>query len=164
MNTDAKNQIKDKHLKKPASKSANSKAPKSSHPPETVANDGTATKLVKPVSSNRGTASDKQMNTNCENSDSDGDDGANCCPHCLIQLNGKRKIKCDICSSSYHQKCTEIATKAFDKFIANVNEIGWVCSDCKHIARSSFREMEIAIAQLTKKLDVVKSEMNNVKY
>jgi hypothetical protein len=94
----------------------------------------------------------------------DYNDGADCCPHCLLQLNGKRQVRCDVCSSSYHQKCTEMTCKVFDKFITSVTEIAWVCSDCKQTARSSFRRLEAAIAQLTEEIAVVKNELSSVKY
>jgi len=60
-----------------------------------------------------------------------------CCPHCLMQLSGKRQVR-----SMYAQKCTKMTSKLFDKFIASVAEIDWVgpvYSDCKQTVRSSFR-------------------------
>lgn len=110
----------------------------------------------KQVSSNKEAAGDQSD----DNSDIDGSD---CCHHCLIQLSGKRQLRCDICSSSYHQKCTQMNSKVFDKFITNVADIGWVCSDCKQTARSTFHRLETAISQLAEELAAVKSEMSSVK-
>jgi hypothetical protein len=57
-----------------------------------------------------------------------------------------------------------MTSKVFDKFITSVTETGWVCSDCKQAARSSFRRLEAAIAQLAEELSVVKNEMSSLKY
>jgi len=57
-----------------------------------------------------------------------------------------------------------MTSKVFDKFIPSVAEVGWVCSDCKQTARSSFRRLEAAVAQLTEELAVIKNKMSSVKY
>jgi len=97
----------------------------------------------------KATMFDLQASRNNEtDSIDDNTGGADCCLHCLIQLSGKRQVRCDVCSSSYHQNCTEMTSKVFNKFIASVAEIVWVYSDFKQTARSSFRRLEAAIAQL----------------
>lgn len=128
-----------------------------------------ATNMVKSgkiKSTVRSTTRSQRQNKITGDSDSHGDDEeGNCasCPCCLMQLDGKRQIKCDVCFSHFHQKCTEMNAKVFDKFITSVGVTGWVCSDCKLSARSSFHRMESAIAQLTEELAVIKCEMNDIK-
>lgn len=89
--------------------------------------------------------------------DTDGDE-ANC-SHCRLPITDKRKIKCDICCGEFHQKCTAMPPKVFDKFIVNVGTTGWVCDDCRESTRKSHRRLELAIANLAQELAIVKSEL-----
>jgi hypothetical protein len=72
-------------------------------------------------------------------------------------------VKCDICLHRYHQKCTAIAAKIFDKFIVNVNITGWVCDACKEATRSSYRRLETAIAHIAAELAIAQSELVEIK-
>ena len=117
-------------------------------------------KLTNQISSSGAATSDLPAKRGTDNG---GNGCAECCPHCLIQLTGKRQVKCDVCSCSYHQKCTGMTSKVFDKLITSFAEVGWVCSDCKDAARSSFRRMETAISKMAEELAIVTSEMNSFK-
>jgi gas vesicle protein len=154
MNSQAKAKAKSakkSDLSKTVSKTSNGQHKETvSTPP---LDDGQPNKQVLPNKEAAGKRSD-------DNSDIDGSD---CCPHCLIQLSGKRQLRCDICSSIYHQRCTQMNSKVFDKFITNIADIGWVCNDCKQTARSTFRRLEAAISQLAEELAAVKIEMSSVK-
>jgi hypothetical protein len=112
--------------------------------------------------STRSTASKQQSTTQADSSDndcdSDGVDGASC-PCCLMQVSGMPTVKGDVCLSYYHQKCTKMNARVFDKFMVNVNMTGWVCCDCKCSARTSFHRLESATAQLAEELAAIKTEM-----
>jgi hypothetical protein len=87
-------------------------------------------------SSNNSSSQIPYSATVCDDDDDSGSD-EDACPRCLIQTDGsKRCVKCDICFR-YHQKCTAISAKIFEKFIVNVNVTDWVCDACKDAARSS---------------------------
>ena len=61
-----------------------------------------------------------------ESSDELGEDDA--CPGCLLSVcNEKRRVKCDICLQSYHQRCTAMTAKIYDKFVPSVKITGWSC-------------------------------------
>lgn len=88
------------------------------------------------------------------------EDGATC-PHCLLSVDGARHINCDICQQNYHQKCTNMPIKVFDKFIVHASTTGWVCDECKAVARSSFRRLEVAVAELAEQVALLKCEANS---
>lgn len=97
----------------------------------------------------------------CEKPDSELDE---CCPRCLLSTaSNKRRMKCDICQHIYHQQCTAISAKVFDKFVTNVNITGWVCDECKIATRSTFSRLETAIAHLAEELIAIKLELADVK-
>lgn len=166
-NTNANDQAKSKNTKKHVPVKSSSKVSTrygQSSDTNVSASLISGMKSTDQASSSKAAAGDLQTNRNDDTDSIDEDnEDADCCPHCLIQLNGKRQVRCDICSSSYHQKCTEMTSKVFDKFITSVTETGWVCSNCKQAARSSFRRLEAAIAQLAEELTVVKNEMSRFK-
>jgi hypothetical protein len=92
------------------------------------------------------------------------DDKDASCPACLLDVDSNsRCIDCDICMSTFHQRCTAMTVKIFDKFIPNVGITGWVCSDCKTLARSSFQRMKQAIAHLAEELADVKQQLCQMK-
>jgi hypothetical protein len=101
--------------------------------------------------------------TVCDDDDDSGND-EDACPRCLMQADSsKRCVKCDICLHRYHQKCTAISAKIFDKFIVNVNVTGWVCDACKDAMRSSYKRLETAIAHIAAELAIVQSELVEIK-
>jgi len=115
----------------------------------------------------RSASSTQHSNSLADASDNDCDgdegDGTNC-PSCLIQLvSGGSKVKCDLCLSYYHQKCTEMNTKVFNKFMANVDVTGWVCYDCKYSARTTIHRLDSAIAQLAEELAAIKAQMADMR-
>jgi hypothetical protein len=92
------------------------------------------------------------------------DDKDTSCPTCLLDVDSNsRCIDCDICMSTFHQRCTTMTARIFDKFIPNVGITGWVCSDCKTLARSSFQRMKLAIAHLAEELADVKQQLCQMK-
>jgi hypothetical protein len=52
-----------------------------------------------------------------------------------------------------------MTVKIFDKFIPNVGITGWVCSECKTLARSSFQRLKQSIAHLAEELADVKQQL-----
>jgi hypothetical protein len=97
-----------------------------------------------------------------DNSCSDGDDICTSCSHCLLPICGRRNIRCDMCSSTFHQKCTTIPANVFDKIIAFVGVTGWVCEDCRRAASQSHRRLEAAVAHLAEELTTVKCALNEL--
>jgi hypothetical protein len=51
----------------------------------------------------------------------------------------------------------------FDKLIANVKIIRWICEDCKTMARSVCHRLEAAIAHLTEEFVNIQAELAEVK-
>ena len=79
-----------------------------------------------------------------ESSDELGEDDA--CPDCLLSVcNEKRRVKCDICLQSYHQRCTAMTAKIYDKFVPSVKITGWSCETCKLSARTSYDRLQTAL-------------------
>lgn len=89
---------------------------------------------------------------------------ADVCPLCTVQItnNDTRIIKCDICMKCYHQKCTLIPAKTFDKLIAIVNITGWICNSCKETARSIVQKTQSAIAVLTEQVAEMKQSISEL--
>ena len=97
-------------------------------------------------------------------SDDDADGSGSICPSCNLPVkNDKRTIKCDICFQIFHQRCTPMSVKIFDKFVINVEVTGWSCDTCKQTALTSFHRLQAAISQLAEELTLVKSELNELK-
>jgi hypothetical protein len=64
---------------------------------------------------------------------SDEGDGSGCA-QCMLPLNNsddQRTIKCDVCQSEYHQRCTGMSAKIFDALTKIKMHAGWVCEDCR---------------------------------
>ncbi len=105
-----------------------------------------------------------RQHTTRTNSVSSGEDGDGVtCPRCLMLANGKRVLKCDICHEAYHQRCTAMAAKTFDKMISSINTTGWVCDECKETARSQYARLNAAIAYLTEQLSAMSEELSTIK-
>jgi hypothetical protein len=85
------------------------------------------------------------------------------CPHSLLLVGDGHRIKCDICTEYYHQKCTLMTSKVFNKFIVHADITGWVCNDCKAAARSSFWRLKAAISHLAEQVAELKSELQQTK-
>ncbi len=99
-----------------------------------------------------------------DTSDDDADGSGSVCPSCILPVkNDKRTIKCDICFQIFHQRCTPMSVKIFDKFVINVKVTGWTCDTCKQTALTSFRRLQTAISQLAEELTLVKSELSELK-
>ena len=77
----------------------------------------------------------------------------------LTEGGGERTITCDICMQTYHQKCTAMNAKVFDRFIVNVKVTGWVCEECKIAARTHYQRLATAVAHLAEELAALKCEM-----
>ena len=118
---------------------------------KTIANSATTVKSKKTTDE----SNSKTRTTEDENSDSDEVS----CSHCLLPVCDKRVISCDICCSRFHQKCTLIPIKVFDKLIVNVGTTGLVCEDCRASARQSYRRLETATAHLAQELATTKIEL-----
>lgn len=85
------------------------------------------------------------------------------CPCCILPLHQeKRRLKCDICMQTYHQKCTALTEKIFDKILNHIDITGWVCDVCKHSAYASFHKLQAAIAELTEQLAAVRAELDDI--
>ena len=85
------------------------------------------------------------------------------CPCCFLQVSGKRSISCDICQYAYHQQCTQLSAKVFDKFISLRQSVGWVCDDCKLTAQSLKSQLQSANAHLAEQIAEMKSDIESLK-
>lgn len=83
------------------------------------------------------------------------------CPQCSLSIsrNNKTTIQCDICESFYHQPCTAIPVKTFEKLLTIAKTIGWVCSNCKRNAVLAIKENQSAITTLTEQIDEMKKSI-----
>ena len=121
-------------------------------------------KQTNEISSNSGnntelTSASGVANKNDENEDSTYH-GGHFCSSCLLAIDDAvRSIQCDICASVFHQRCTPMTVKVFDRFVTNVKITGWVCSDCKETVRSSFQQLKQAISHLVEELASVKLQL-----
>ena len=89
---------------------------------------------------------------------------ADACPHCTVQIitNDTSVIKCDICLESYHQKCTSIPAKIYEKLITIAKIIGWTCNSCKEAARSIVNKTQSAIAVLAEQIADMKQSISEL--
>lgn len=89
-----------------------------------------------------------------------GNDNGDCaaCPHCLLATDEGRVVRCDICLQHYHQKCTAMSAKIYDKFIMHVDVTGWVCDVCKDAAKQSYRRLAAAVAHLAEQVAALKAD------
>ena len=85
------------------------------------------------------------------------------CPCCFLQVSGKRSVSCDICQYAYHQQCTQLSAKVFDKFIPLRQSVGWVCDDCKLTAQSLKSQLLSANAHLAEQIAEMKSDIESLK-
>jgi PHD-finger len=74
----------------------------------------------------------------------------------------QHSIKCDVCQSGYHQRCTGIAAKTLDALIKKMYT-GWVCEDCREFVRSRSQSLQSAMTALTEELATVKTELIEIK-
>ena len=138
---------------KPPKKSAKSKDLTSATQGETS---GTRTRGAK-----LNTNSNTKKHTNDNNSRVDCED---VCPGCILPLHQeKRRLKCDICLQTYHQKCTVITEKIYDKILSHIDITGWVCDVCKQSACVSIHKLQAAVAELTEQLATVRAELEDIK-
>ena len=98
-----------------------------------------------------------------KNIDSEADDIWTSCSHCRLPICDRRNIKCDLCSSTFHQKCTTIPVKVFDKFVVFIDITGWVCESCRRTVSLSHRRLEAAVAHLANELATVKSMLEELR-
>ena len=99
---------------------------------------------------------------------SDHSDEGDCisCAQCMLPLNDsgdQHTIKCDVCQSGYHQRCTSIPVKTLDALIKIKMHTGWVCEDCREFVRSRSQSLQSAMAALTEELATVKTELIEIK-
>jgi hypothetical protein len=108
--------------------------------------------------------------TQCNDSESasgshtiDDENNGSACPHCLLPNNNNddRRVKCDICQQYYHQQCTSLTAKIYDKFIVFIDITGWVCDECKTAARYTYRRLETAIAHLAQQVASLQCTASN---
>ena len=59
----------------------------------------------------------------------------------------------------YHQQCTQLTTKIFDKFILMCEPVGWICDDCKLIASSLKSQLLSVTSKLSEQVAELKSDM-----
>jgi hypothetical protein len=86
------------------------------------------------------------------------------CPSCVLTVgNDTRLIDCDICRQTYHQHCTQMSSRVYDKFITNISVTGWSCETCVQCARTSLHRLQAAISQMAEEFATIKVELNDVK-
>ena len=63
----------------------------------------------------------------------------------------------------YHQQCTQLTTKIFDKFILMREPVGWICDDCKLIASSLKSQLLSVTSKLSEQVAELKCDMETLK-
>lgn len=122
------------------------------------------------VKSNKNKATTKTAEAQCaENIDTQttrlrSSGGENQCPRCLLEVSStERWIKCDICVQHYHQRCSDMSIKTFDKYLTLVDVTGWVCAECKQSAQTSFSRLNSAVSRLTEEIADIRTELEKMK-
>jgi hypothetical protein len=69
---------------------------------------------------------------------------------------------CNICKFAYHQQCTAIPAKAFDKLLTIVSVTGWACDDCKESAKTTVNRMQVAITLLSEEIAKMKQSISEI--
>lgn len=88
---------------------------------------------------------------------------ADSCPRCTVLItNDTPTIKCDICQGNYHQKCTSIPSKTFEKLVAIVKVTGWVCDSCKDAARLIVNKTQSAMAVIAEQIAEIKQSISEL--
>ena len=159
-NAEAKGQTKGKTAKKAVS---SSKPPTGSQLRKTAEQSSSAITPVAPARpATRAASVIQDTGAPADNTEN------NVCPSCLLEICeqnsiDKRSLRCDICSQKYHQRCTAISAKIYDKFITNIDVTGWTCEVCKQAACASLHRVQAALVQLAEELAVVKAELNELR-
>lgn len=160
--TKTKPPLKGKIARKASSRSNKPAAVTAAIPDE--CNEYTSSDIATITTKAGGSATNIAAATSDEDDSGDEVDENDACPGCMLSVcNEKRRVKCDICLQSYHQRCTPMTTKIYDKFIASVKVTGWSCEACRLRARTSFDRLQAAITQLAEELASVKCELKELR-
>jgi hypothetical protein len=117
------------------------------------------------VAASAQTVSQKQSKKSIASANDDDGCDESSCPSCFLVTasSAGQCIRCDICNQFYHQKCTTINKKTFEKFILLIDVTGWVCDSCKQLARSVSQRLETAIARLAEDVATLKCDISDMK-
>ena len=92
----------------------------------------------------------------------DDDDDTQQCARCMGPLRRyASRIKCHVCSGSFHFTCTGVPEQAGRHFTEVMKHIGWVCNDCKLAAHSAFSVLQVAGSRLTETVAILQSELQS---
>jgi hypothetical protein len=105
----------------------------------------------------------KQASDLSDHSDDEDDPS---CAQCLLPVGNsddQRSVKCDVCGLSYHQRCTSMPVKVIDAFIKIKLHVGWVCEDCRELARLRGQSLMSSMNTLAEEVAMVKTELCEMK-
>ena len=121
---------------------------------------GEPTAGIKPLADNK--AKGKKVNSrkkekkisdkNAVASDTDSDDDTQgaICASCLSTIDANCvKVTCTVCDGVYHPACTGIQEKVRRQFLGLLEQLGWVCEDCRIAARHTVQKLRSEITVLT---------------
>jgi hypothetical protein len=94
-------------------------------------------------------------------SESEQDDGSSC-PQCLLPVTGNRTLKCDVCRLSHHSLCAAISDTVYDRLGKLLRDVGWVCVDCKTLARSLSVRIQSSVASLEVELATLRTQVSDL--
>lgn len=81
------------------------------------------------------------------------------CPQCLLTLSGEASLKCDVCNLSFHSQCAHLTKSAYNQLVKLLPVIGWVCQDCKTMARSLCARLQSSVSELADKFTQLQADM-----
>ena len=104
----------------------------------------------KKVSSRKKEKNASDKNAVVSDTDSDDDTQGAICASCLSTINANCvKVTCTVCDGVYHPACTGIQERVRRQFLGLLEQLGWVCEDCRIAARHTVQKLRSEITMLT---------------
>lgn len=91
-----------------------------------------------------------------------GQGNSDTCPQCLLTIAGGRFLVCDVCQLKHHSQCAAISDNVYDQLGKLLNGIGWVCADCKILARSLSARIQASLASLAAEVTSLQSQFSDL--
>jgi hypothetical protein len=97
---------------------------------------------------------------------SDESDDESTCSVCLLPISNKDRannacLKCEICNESFHSKCVHIPCDTGEQWAQLLANIGWVCGDCKRLARGQYARFQTMLSSLAEELASLQKQFQN---
>jgi hypothetical protein len=84
------------------------------------------------------------------------------CPQCLPPITENRTLMCDVCNLNHHSLCAAISDSVYDRLGKLLRDVGWVCGDCKTLARSLSVRIQSSIASLGEEMASLQTQVSNL--